>query len=349
MKPRSLFLPLLLISIGVVLFLINVGTIQGSTWNILNTYWPAILIIGGLDGLYRRDGWVGPLVLIGFGGVLLAGNLGYLNQNAWQLLVRLWPIFLVGIGLDLAFGKGHSTWAALGRVFAGFLLVAVIMWLAVAAPAGGVYQPIQINQSLDGATASSLHFSLAAGEFDLSGKAGSGTLVSGTASLPANDASTPRYTPPKDGKSEYTLESAGVVYRPLNSQDVVWDLMVNSKIPLDLTTNLGAGDMMLDLSGTRVQSLQSNLGVGKTEIILPANVSLEGKIDTAIGEITLRIPSCAAVTLQIDRGLTESQLPAGYIDQNGKVTYTAPAGCSGNKINLDLSLAIGSIQVIKLP
>ncbi|MRR33019.1 hypothetical protein EG834_22405, partial [bacterium] len=179
MRPRSLFFPLLLISVGVVLFLVNFGMIQGTTWGILAQYWPAVLIIGGLDGLYRRDGWIGPLVLLGFGAVLLLGNLGYFSQNAWQLLLRLWPIFLVGIGLDLAFGRGHSTWSVLGKVLVGLLLVAAIFWFAFASPFGASFHPVAINQSLDGATSSNLQFSVAAGELDLHAGANTNALVSG--------------------------------------------------------------------------------------------------------------------------------------------------------------------------
>ncbi|MCK7476129.1 MAG: DUF5668 domain-containing protein [Rhodopseudomonas palustris] len=100
-KPRSLFFPLLLIAVGLLIFLVNIGKIEGTTWDNLLKFWPVILIAAGLDGIYKRDGWVGPLVLLGFGTILLLGNLGILAQNGFSLLWRLWPVLLVAIGLDI--------------------------------------------------------------------------------------------------------------------------------------------------------------------------------------------------------------------------------------------------------
>jgi len=96
---------------------------------------------------------------------MLAGNLGYVPQNAWHLLLRLWPIFLVGIGLDLVFGSTHSTWAAIGRVFLGLLLIAGLFWLAMAIPGRNILKPMDIHQPLDNATSAQLEFNLAAVSF----------------------------------------------------------------------------------------------------------------------------------------------------------------------------------------
>lgn len=348
MKPRSLFFPLLLVCIGVVLFLVNMGVIRGTAWSVLETYWPAVLIIGGLDGLYKRDGWIGPLVLIGFGGVLQAGNLGYLNQNAWELLLRLWPIFLVGIGLDIAFGHGHSTWAALNRAALGLLLVAGIFWLAVLTPTSAAFNPVTINQTLDGATSSTLQLDMAAGEFNLQGGADKTLLITGSASVPKNQTSNPVYTAPVGGISNFRLQTSSVPL-PFESSSEVWDLKVNPAILLDVTTRMGAGEMKLDLRDTHVTKLDSKLGVGRMTVNLPSHRSISGSLGNAVGEIILGIPSCADVTINVDRGISDLSLPSGYTDTNGVVRYPAPSGCSPNKIDLNLNLAIGSVRIEKLP
>ncbi len=349
MRPRSLFFPLLLVAAGVLLFLVNFGYVQGTTWSVLGTYWPAVLIIGGLDGLYRRDGWIGPLVLLGFGVVLLLGNLGYFAQNAWELLLRLWPIFLIGIGLDLAFGHGRSTWSVLAKVLVGLALVAAIFWFALASPFGTAYHPVNINQALNGATSSSMQYSIGAGEFDLQGGAGANTLVSGTVSLPESSQFAPHYNAPKNGQSSYMLEGPGVTIGANGSEQMTWNLAVTNAIPLTIKVDMGAGSMAIDLSQTQLETLDANLGVGTTTIELPSGRSLNGDINTAIGEVVLRIPSCAAVNISVDRGISELKLPAGYANVNGEVIYQAPQGCSGNVIDLHVSTAIGSLQIVKLP
>ena len=184
-KPRSLFFPLLLIVVGLLIFLINMGKVEGSTWDNLLTYWPVILILGGLDGLYKRDGWVGPLVLLGFGTILLLGNLGYLGEDGFTLLLRFWPVLLVAIGLDIAFGSRKSVWSSLLRVGLGLTLVAGILWLAVASPLGVGMKSVDFEQSLDGAKESSLAFEIAAGKLNLSGGAETSQLLSGSAGVHA--------------------------------------------------------------------------------------------------------------------------------------------------------------------
>ncbi len=62
-----------------------------------------------------------PLILIGFGVLLLLENLGMLNQSAWSLLWNLWPLLFIAIGLDALFRKkeifGPVFWLGLGGVF----------------------------------------------------------------------------------------------------------------------------------------------------------------------------------------------------------------------------------------
>jgi len=292
MKRKSLFFPVLLIVIGLVVFLINIHSLQGTVLEFFSTYWPAILLLAGLDGLYTRSGWVGPLVLIGLGGVMLAGNLGYVPQNAWHLLLRLWPIFLVGIGLDLVFGSTHSTWAAIGRVFLGLLLIAGLFWLAMAIPGGNILKPMDIHQPLDNATSAQLEFNLAAGKFYLQPGEEKDILIAGTASLPEDKPVNPLYNAPKDGWSYFALEAPAVSF---GDQQSLWDLSINSQIPIDLKAGMGAGEMNLDLRGTHVQSLDSKLGAGKMEVSLPANQDVNGSINNAIGTLILRVPACADV------------------------------------------------------
>ena len=69
-RPHSLFFPLLLVTAGVFFLLANLGIIQNTIWGIMAIYWPLIFVIGGLDGLYQHENWVGPLVGIGLGTVL---------------------------------------------------------------------------------------------------------------------------------------------------------------------------------------------------------------------------------------------------------------------------------------
>ena len=58
----SLFWPLLLIGVGVVLLLSNLGILPENAFSVLWRFWPLVLVIIGLDVLLGRRGVIGPMI-----------------------------------------------------------------------------------------------------------------------------------------------------------------------------------------------------------------------------------------------------------------------------------------------
>ncbi len=344
-KPGSLFFPLLLVAVGVLIFLINIGTVPGTTWQNLTQYWPVILIIGGLDGLYKRDGWIGPLVLIGFGTVLLLGNLHYITYSGFELLAKLWPILLVAIGLDVLLGHRGSVWNNLIRVALGVMLVIGILWVAKLSPSFNMgTKSVPFEQALDGATRSDLSFAVAVGEVNLSGGAEADLLASGTASLPREMELDPNYSAPKNGASFLSLEGNSLVIFPVHVAAVPWDFDFNSSIPMELTAELGVGELRVDLTDTQVENLKARLGVGQATITLPEGIDVDASVEGAVGELVIRVPKGSDVTIRLDKAIVGSSLPDGYTRVGNRVT--GPQAASGApEINLEVGLAIGSIVI----
>ena len=344
-KPRSLFFPMLLVAVGVFLFLINIGTIPGTTWQNMLQYWPVILIIGGLDGLYKRDGWIGPLVLLGLGTVLLLGNLHYLNYSGFALLLRLWPILLIAIGLDVVFGHRGSIWSNLFRVMVGLLLVGGIVWLAALSPTFSIgMKTIPYEQSLDKATQSELHFSVAAGQLIVTGGADKDLLVSGTAGLPKEMQLAPNYSAPRDGRSSLSLEGNGVVIVPINTNINPWDFDINSEIPITLQAEVGVGDLRVDLTGTKVEKIDTELGIGQTILTLPEGEDVSGIVEGAIGELVIRIPKGSNVLIKMDKALVGTSIPSGY-ERDHDVIRSIESIPGASDITLDVELAIGGLVI----
>lgn len=340
-KPRSLFFPLLLIALGILLLLTNLGTLEGSTWSIVSTYWPLIFVVGGLDGLYRRDGWVGSLVIVGLGTLLLLGNLHYLQWGGLDLLLRFWPVLLVGWGLDIAFGHSSSTWSTILRVGLGILLVGGIVWLTVMGPFTTPTKIVNFSQPLDGATSSEINISLAAGELHLAGAAADTVLAEGNMYLPNSMTMDPNYTEPVDGHSKLDIQGAGIVVLPMPATSSPWTLKINSTVPIDLTTKVAMGLLVADASEINLERLTVQQALGKTLVTLPKNVSFDGSIDNAIGEIVIRVPKGTALTLHTDTGIVSVNMPASYTRTQGQIT--SPSG--DYKVNLNVNIAIGSLVI----
>lgn len=348
-RKKSLFFPMLLVAIGVVLFLINIGKMEGTIWSVLNTYWPVLLILGGLDGLYRQEGWVGTLVMLGLGVILLLGNLGYFGHDAWWLLLRLWPVLIVAWGVDLALGKHPSVWGMIGKIALGTLIVLGIFWLAVALPFSGKATPLELSQKLDNATSAVFNFSLAAGEVDLTAGDQKDMLVTGEIYLPEDAGIKPVYAQSSDGKSQYRVELPGSTMPGTTNTMSPWRIAINPEIPSELTVQMGAGEMNLDLTGTGVEEITTELAVGRIDVILPESQSISGKAAVAVGEMVIHVPQCAAITFKTGTALTDLSLPAGYTRDGDIVRNQVPQGCGKYLINLDLDLAIGSISIVKIP
>ncbi len=344
-RPHSLFFPMLLIAVGVLVFLINVGTVPGTTWENLMQYWPVILIIGGLDGLYKRDGWVGPLVLLGFGVVLLLGNLHYLENSGFTILLKLWPILLVAIGLDVIFGHRGSIWGNLIRIFLGLLLIGGIVWLAALSPVFSVgTKTVPFTQTLDGATQSDIRVAVATGEVYLAGGADEDVLLSGTAGLPKEMSLDTEYSEPKDGRSSLSVEGEGVVIVPINSTVSPWNFDLNSEIPIGLSTELGVGQLKIDLSDTQVNNISTEMGVGQTILTLPVGVDVNASVSGAVGELVIRIPKGCEVAITVDRAVVSLAYPESLV-RDGDIIRSANMEEGADQIRLDVDLAVGSILI----
>jgi hypothetical protein len=62
---------------------------------------------------HHRGGLVGPVLLVGLGLIFLGQNLGWVREDIWLSLLRLWPLILVAAGIDLLIPR-RSIW---GRCF----------------------------------------------------------------------------------------------------------------------------------------------------------------------------------------------------------------------------------------
>lgn len=343
-RPKSLFWPLLLVVVGVFLVLVNIGTIKGTTWENIVTYWPVILIIGGLDGLYQRSSWAMTIVSLGLGVILLLGNLGYLPMNAWGLLVRLWPVLLVAGGLDIAFGRRDSVWNTLLRLGLGLLLVAGIIWVVVASPFGVGVKEVPFQQQLDDVTASKVSFSTPVGNIKLDGGSESDLLLAGTAALPRNMDLKSDYSLLMGGSSSLELAAKGQSSMVMGVTSLPWNFKLNSNIPLDLYVELAMGEIDAQLDDTMATKINTEMAIGKTTVSLPCSQDASVNIQVAVGDVEIFVPKGCNVSINLETGLVSHDLPAGYLKTNNNV-QNENAASDSPKLDVKIDLAIGMVKI----
>lgn len=351
-KPRKsrgigLFFPLLLIAIGVIFLLSNMGVISGDTWTLVWQFWPVLLIVIGLDNIINREGLVGATFMIGIGIIFLLANLGYLNVSIWQMVFTLWPILLIAIGFDILFGR-RSIWLSLvGAALILVILVVSLQLFGVSAASGSTVSGDQISQSLDGAIQAKVLIEPGAGSLQVRSLSEPELLIEGSVPPEGDDSIKSSYTV-VNGMGDYTLRSTQAIFLPTNTNKMSWNLNLTDQVPLDLQLALGAGNIDADLSSLDLDALQVNMGVGNSTLTLPQEGSLDAQVEGAIGQLKILVPEGMAVQVNANTALAGISVPEGYVN-TGDVYESPGYDQAEQRTNLTVGMAIGSVVIEETP
>jgi len=156
-RKSGLLFPFILIAVGIAFLFQNLGLIGGSVWDTLVQMWPLLLILVGLNDLIRTRSIVGPTLMIGLGAIFMANNLNMLRWDSWMAILRLWPVLIIAIGLEIFIGR-RNVWlsavgvgAALALLVAGLWLSGGVLGVEGIVPTGEILVSEEIEQPLDGA------------------------------------------------------------------------------------------------------------------------------------------------------------------------------------------------------
>jgi hypothetical protein len=309
-----------------------------------------------MNGRWRRGSLVGPLILIGLGVIFLLNNLGLVNWDVWQIMLRLWPLLLIAIGLDILIGRRSPLGAAVVLVVVLLMLVGGVWLVSSQVTPGG--QPLNsenVSQSLQGATRADVE--IAPGVATLRVRAlqdstvlpqpiGATTpLVFGTVST-SRDERVTRDFQVTGNTARFVLRSQGVPFFPFigPSPNPIWNLNLTPAVPLRLNVSTGVGDSQIDLTGLNVTSVDLSTGVGRTVVNMPAHGRFQANISGGIGEVTVRIPSGVVARIHLSAGLGSSDVSPVYQRQGN--LYVSPGFDEAeDRVELEVSGGIGKVTV----
>lgn len=299
----------------------------------------------------QRGGIVGPVLLIGAGLMFLLNNLGVLSWDVWGELLRLWPLLLIAVGLDLLIGR---------RSLLGSLLVVLLLFAAFAAaiwwaggwvgPASGVALEGQaLSQPLGEASRARVELGMGVGTLRLSAQPEPGALISGAVAQGPRDEIRRDFSIAGD-TATFKLQSVQQRGWPFafgpRREALVWDLRLNPQVPIDLDVSTGAGTATLDLSRLNLSGLNVNTGVGATTLILPRAGVLRASVNGGIGETTITIPAGVAARIAAQAGIGRVNVLGTFDRQDAR--YVSPGYASApNRVELEIKGGIGSITVLQ--
>jgi hypothetical protein len=293
----------------------------------------------------HRHSIIGPLLLIGIGVLFLMNNLGVLTWSVWDLVFRLWPVFLIAAGLDIVIGRA-SFWGALLAVILIVGVVAFGVWTLQGNQTFGTGTTEQVSFPIRLAKRAEVRLSPVVGELHLAGTAPADQLLSGTTWVGSGMRVVDDYNALGEASSlNLRAEGAGVVFPSFGPPgQPTWDLQLSPALPVDLSAEMGVGQTVVDLRGTQVYDLSLRLGVGQQIVYLPRNGIVRANASTAIGETIVIIPPGVAARIHASTGIAARSIPGDFVRDGDN--YTSPGyATAADKVDLELEVAIGNLSV----
>jgi hypothetical protein len=340
-KNRPSFIwPIILITVGVIFLLSNLGILGEDIWDNIWRLWPVIFIAIGLDSLLRRSEIAGPVFMIGLGIVFLLSSVGVIGWGAWDILWRLWPVLLVSIGLELIIGR-RSLWVSITSVLLILAVLGSIMWFFGSEPIRGEgLTGNRVDQLLGNIDQAEITISPAVGDLDVNELRDSVALVSGDVSAGNNQQVYTDYD--VSGTTGYfKIDSWSMANFP-GSGPWNWDLGLSNKIPLDVELNMGAGDLNADLTGLTLVGLDVSQGVGELTVTLADKGNYSVDINQAVGSIVVEIPKAVGIRIELSKAISSLSMPSGF-EHRGDYYYSSNYDTAGYQVDMEISQAIGSI------
>lgn len=279
-----------------------------------------------------------PVVMIIVGVIWLLGNLGIgVPSFDFLLLLRLWPLLLVVVGINLIIGR---RWPLLRAAVVVLAIGGALAYIYLA-PQYGLVQAPEIQHA---------EFAEPLGETE-SAVISIGSSI-GRISLEALSDSDNLFEAELDylGEVEFAVEGETQKTISLNAsveglnQDLIrgfdedqleWTIGISPNVPVRLEFTSGVGQILLDLSELALTGVEVAGGVGQTELRLPAQdgtylveirggvgellvVIAEGaaidlQIDGGVGNIVIEVPEDAGVEVRADLGVGNIDVPSNFL------------------------------------
>ncbi len=301
---------------------------------------------------YRSLFW--PIVIIGVGVFWLLGNLGILPENYLWMLLRLWPLALIVVGLDIMIGRRSP---ALGALI-GLGAVALVLVLVFAGPSLGLTPPEaeliteRFTERIGNATSARVNLDLDIGRTTLDALTDPNTLIDAELTYVGELNFDIR------GDKQKTISISHRAGRfdfgdwfwttDIDTKRTWWDISLSPEIPLTLNIDGSVGQSIIDLSDLQIEDLDVNGDVGDFQITLPAtgkayDVYINGgvgafevvlergaavnmTIDGDVGEFVIDVPADAAVRVDAELDIGNVNVPSNFIRVSGGGDFVGESG-----------------------
>lgn len=301
---------LLLITIGVIFFLLNYDILSWGFWLHVADLWPLILILAGIGLLFSRRIPLSAVLLVFL-----------LSMVAYSMAVGDKP--LPGQMNSLFNGGTTET-------------------RPIDVPLPPDVKKARVNLNLGGAKISVAALDsgasenrLMTGNYQAQEKSNTnGSRKSGLSTTQSGDT------------LNVTLSSAsfGRNSGDINGSD--FELNLSDKVHYDIDMSAGAIDGTMDLSRLLVDNLKISTGASDFSMEFgDTGIATQGKIESGASELTLVIPENVGVKIRLNGVATSTNFMGSGLLSDDKNWVSPKYDEAKTKIDLDISMAAGSVQL----
>ncbi|MBN2084841.1 MAG: hypothetical protein JW748_06410 [Anaerolineales bacterium] len=257
----------------------------------------------------------GTLIIL-VGAALLAGNL--LGVNIWPFL---WPTALIFVGV----------W--------------FLVWSRVRPqPMAGE----NVSIPLQGAVRADVRIRHGAGRLTIRGGAGSGVLAAGSFTGGVRheenrrgDTLDAEMRVPEDIWMNF---GGPWIFGPWTP--ILWDIQMNTGIPMTLDLETGAGESKVDLSAMKVESIRLKTGASSTEMTLPERAGKTAvKVTSGAASVVLRIPDGVAARIAVESGLAGITVDQNRFPRSGGGYQSADYDRAENSVDIKVETGVGAVDI----
>lgn len=259
----------------------------------------------------RQGNIVVGVILILAGGLFLLNNLGIFNVDFWGVL---WSFIIIGAGV----------WMLLGIV------------------GRGSKETRELTIPMDESERVKLELRHGAGRVELGSGAAAGEILTGN------------FEAGVEWQSRKSPEGLELILQPPRgflgvfpfAQRHNWSIRLSDQVTFSIADKGGASETRMDLRDLKVTELLLQTGASSTKIVLPANAGFtRAKVEAGAAEVILDIPEGVAGRIRSTSGLADIRVDRNRFPKQGGVYQSAEYGTAENKIELDLAMGMGSVEV----
>ena len=299
----------------------------------------------------RRFQPVGPVLLIGLGGLLLLNNFGVVSWDIWRTITRIWPVVMVLIGLQ-ALVTGRVDWVGLLILLAAFAVLSLGTRFVPPQrePLAGAARATEvIRQDLQGAQRASVLVQLGGGDLSIGSFAEPGLLARGEVAGERAARLLSEYRV-RDGVGRLEIRQGdGGRFSFFGRTDRTSEglrLDLARGIPLDLEVQAGASEASLDLRDLTVPNLRFRAGAARSTIVMPATGLTQADVQAGAAAISIEVPPGVAASIRnTGSGLSQLEVDETRFRPTGDGYESAEYASTSNRVELTLHTGLARIEI----